>query len=169
MTSVGELTSNSKHPGKKTLSTEKQIKHKNLALEQFKRYMEETSKKTDKEVKRVKDVDQSKMHEILHSKQKTKKKRSKSCISKINDQVLSWRDPRERSKESNDRSNIDTFSGNFKQKKESSCIGELNKLKNELQMEIQRERNIITPSNKVATNTSKNADQLGRRKQSDTT
>ena len=146
------------------MTVEKALKSKNLVIEQFKKCFEDTQRKIEKEIKKA---DQP----------KAKKKRSKSCISKIGEQVFSWKEhPREKSKESNDRGkgaidNFDALSGSFnKRKKEDSCIGELNNLRKDIQMEIQRERhNVVTPSAAKPSHpqTTKNQDKLGGRKQSE--
>lgn len=79
--------------------------------------------------------------------------------------MLSWREnPRDKSKES------DALSGSYKRKKEDSCIGELNKLKNEIQNEIARERNtVVTPSaaGKTSQPTTSKNNKLETRKPSD--
>lgn len=54
--------------------------------------MEETQRKTDREVQRVKDSEHMKIQEMANGK-KYKKKRCKSCISKIGEGVFSARDP----------------------------------------------------------------------------
>lgn len=115
--------------------------------------MEETQRKTDREIQRVKDNDAQK---ILNAKNR-KKKRSKSCISKIDEGVFSSRDQaRDRSKESANKTCLlsEALSGSIKRQgvRESGLV-ELNNLKRELNEEIRRERGnfdiprtVVTPS-----------------------
>lgn len=83
---------------------------------------------------RVKDSENAKIQEIL-SKNKNKKKRSKSCISKIGEGVFSAREQnRERSKESANKTCLfsEGVSGTYKRAREPSCLVELNNLKREI-------------------------------------
>lgn len=86
MTSLNDL---SKQKQKTGSTTEKQV-----IVSMLKKLMEDTQrthKKTDRDQKRIKESDAQKMQEILSTKAR-KKKRSKSCISKIGEGVFSARD-----------------------------------------------------------------------------
>ena len=92
--SLGDLTSGSKlhqtvkrAPNHHASSTDKPSK-KQVTQELVKRYMEETQRKTEREV-----VHKQKTHELTVAQLKTKKKRPKSCYSKIGDGVFSAREP----------------------------------------------------------------------------
>jgi hypothetical protein len=111
-----------------------------LAIEQFKKFMEETQRKTDREGhRRLTDGE---------ARSKSKKQRSKSCNSAKGDLFSIDRDQphahgtremreqkRDKSKESGDQTSLRRAQG-------QSCIEELNKLKNEINEEIRQERNL---------------------------
>lgn len=103
------------------------------------------------------------MQELLNAKSK-KKKRSKSCISKIGEGVFSARDQtRDRSKESANRTCLlsDAISGIKRYGAKESGITELNLMKREVEQEIrvereQHERQVFTPFSSKPINLSSN-------------
>jgi len=131
MTSLNDL---SKQKQKTGSTTEKQV-----IVSMLKKLMEDTQrtqKKTDRDQQRIKDSDAQKMQEILSTKAR-KKKRSKSCISKIGEGVFSARDQiRDRSKESANKTCLlsEAISGSIKRHggKGESVVTELNIMHREL-------------------------------------
>lgn len=158
--SLGDLTSNSKavRRANHASSTDKPVK-KMVTQELVKRYMEETQRKTEKEV--VQKKEKFSQHEFTSTQTRTKKKRPKSCYSKIGDGVFSAREPqamRDRSLESANKTCLLTDAiqghvGSRPSREKPSYITELNCLNRAVNDEIKRDkiaspppRNVFTPA-----------------------